>query len=398
MATFKNPNGLWYARVSTGIKGPNGNYKYVTSKHGKKTRDEALMDEAQLRIYVAGNKAAGLTRMRNHELIDRYLGTRSVRPSTLKSYQAQAKKIKQYLPDVPATDTTPLMIETFRRQLQQENMRVGSYRNVLLLLKMAFQWAADMDIIMKNPARNLQLPKGRESQGLHIEIDLVQQILQIAKTKQYAELYMPLLLAGMCGLRISEICGLQPEDVTSNAISVRQNLDYVNKQFVILPLKTKASARVVPVIAPVSRAISEYREFIAACHKAAQARRIALKKSAGFMEAESDPAWFGKFFYVHPDDGRPYTREYVERTWRDFKLSPEMQPLISRHPELARMRIHDFRHSFGSNLRCAGVPIEDVTEIMGHTDSNFTRATYALPLPGTHERSMKKLEAMVKNL
>ena len=72
--------------------------------------------------------------------------------------------------------------------------------------------------------------------------------------------------------------------------------------------------------------------------------------------------------------------------------------MIRKYPELASMRLHDFRHSFGSNLRYAGAPIEDVTEILGHTNSNFTRVTYALPLQGTHERSMQRLETLMKNI
>ena len=73
-----------------------------------------------------------------------------------------------------------------------------------------------------------------------------------------------------------------------------------------------------------------------------------------------------------------------------------MAPLIRSHPEIATMRLHDFRHTFGSNLRHAGAPIEDVAEILGHTNSNFTRVTYALPLENTHSRSMARFSELVK--
>jgi integrase len=243
----------------------------------------------------------------------------------------------------------------------------------------------------------MKLPEKMEPAGMHVPINILQEILQQVKTYRYSQLYIPLLLAGMCGLRISEICGLQDTDVTSKHIQVRFNFLRAGNELSLQPLKTKAAARVVPVIAAVAREINEYRRFIARCKKTAVSQRMELEKRPEFLGG--DPAWQESgHFFVHPQDGRPLGREYVERQWKQFKRSPEMLPLISKYPELANMRLHDFRHSFGSNLRYAGAPIEDVTEILGHTNSNFTRVTYALPLQGTHERSMQRLEMLMKNI
>ena len=397
MSVFKNPNGLWYARISTGVKGPNGRYKYVTSKHGRKSRSDALMDEAELRVFVAGNNADALSKIRNHELLDRYMATKGIRATTAKTYKSAIAHIKKLLPDLPARDTTTMHMEAFRQAVLMEPVSTTTHRTYISLVKAAFRWAADNDMIIKSPARNLKLPEKTEPAGMHVPINILQEILQQVKTYRYSQLYIPLLLAGMCGLRISEICGLQDTDVTSKHIQVRFNFLRAGKDLSLQPLKTKAAARVVPVIAAVAREINEYRRFIARCKKTAVSQRMELEKQPNFLDG--DPAWQDSgHFFVHPQDGRPLGREYVERQWKQFKRSPEMLPLISKYPELANMRLHDFRHSFGSNLRYAGAPIEDVTEILGHTNSNFTRVTYALPLQGTHERSMQRLEALMKNI
>ena len=397
MSVFKNPNGLWYARISTGVKGPNGRYKYVTSKHGRKSRSDALMDEAELRVFVAGNNAEALSKIRNHELLDRYMATKGIRATTAKTYKSAIAHIKKLLPDLPARDTTTMHMEAFRQAVLMEPVSTTTHRTYISLVKAAFRWAADNDMIIKSPARNMKLPEKTEPAGMHVPINILQEILQQVKTYRYSQLYIPLLLAGMCGLRISEICGLQDTDVTNKHIQVRFNFLRAGKDLSLQPLKTKAAARVVPVIAAVAREINAYRRFIARCKKTAVSQRMELEKQPNFLDG--DPAWQESgHFFVHPQDGRPLGREYVERQWKQFKRSPEMLPLISKYPELASMRLHDFRHSFGSNLRYAGAPIEDVTEILGHTNSNFTRVTYALPLQGTHERSMKRLETLMKNI
>ena len=396
MSVFKNASGLWYARVSTGIKGPNGNYKYLTSKHGFKTRPEALTDEAQLRLFVAGNRTAVLTRMTNHELLDRYYAAKAIRPTTAKTYRAAINHIKKLLPNIPARDTTAMTIESFRQALVKESISDSTKRTLLSLVKAVFNWAADHDIIIKSPARNLKLPEKTEPKGLHIEMDVMKDILATVKRYKYAQLYMPLLIAGMCGLRISEICGLQNCDVSDTDIRVQFNFLRAEKDLSLQPLKTKAAARVVPVIPFVAREIKEYRKFLRQCKKNALRRRKELEKTSKLLD--SDPAWQDSgFFFVYPDDGRPHGKEYVENQWKFFKKSAEMSPLIRKHPEVAKMRLHDFRHTFGANLRFSGAPIEDVTEILGHSNSNFTRVTYALPLEGAHKRSMERFSKLVTN-
>lgn len=396
MSVFRNPNGLWYARVSTGVKGTNGRYKYVTSKHGFATRGEALTDEAQLRLFVAGNRTATLTRMSNHELLDRYFATKAIRKTTAKTYKSAFNHIKKLLPNIPACDTNAMIIEAYRQAVLAEPVSAAMKRTLLSLVKAAFRWAADNDILLKSPARNITIPGRADPRGLHVEMSVLQEILTAAKRYKYAQLYMPLLIAGMCGLRISEICGLQDEDVTKTDLRVQFSFLRADSELSLQPLKTKAAARVVPLIPFVSREIKEYRKFIAQCKKAAVRRRMEQEKNPGFLDG--DPAWDDSgFFFVFPENGRPHGREFVERQWKQFKQSDGMAPVIRRHPEVATMRLHDFRHTFGSNLRHAGAPIEDVTELLGHANSNFTRVTYALPLEKTHNRSMARFSSLVTN-
>lgn len=91
-------------------------------------------------------------------------------------------------------------------------------------------------------------------------------------------------------------------------------------------------------------------------------------------------------------------RDFVERKWLKFKKNnPSMLSFLEKHPELRNMRIHDFRHSFGSNLRDQGISVEDICELLGHSDAEFTRRTYALPLEGTHQKAINLYEEKLKS-
>lgn len=53
-------------------------------------------------------------------------------------------------------------------------------------------------------------------------------------------------------------------------------------------------------------------------------------------------------------------------------------------------------HDNGSNLRDQGVSVEDICELLGHNDAEFTRRTYALPLENTHKKAIDFYEEKFK--
>jgi integrase len=55
-----------------------------------------------------------------------------------------------------------------------------------------------------------------------------------------------------------------------------------------------------------------------------------------------------------------------------------------------RITMHDLRRSYGSLLLNAGVPIEVIQELLGHSDSRMTRRTYAHLLQKTVAKNVEK--------
>jgi integrase len=61
--------------------------------------------------------------------------------------------------------------------------------------------------------------------------------------------------------------------------------------------------------------------------------------------------------------GRPFAESVVNRAFKSAKIKAK----ITR-----RARFHDIRHSFGSRLASAGVPLLVIRDCMGHSDSRTT--------------------------
>lgn len=59
-------------------------------------------------------------------------------------------------------------------------------------------------------------------------------------------------------------------------------------------------------------------------------------------------------------NGAPLT--HVRRAWES----------VLRSARIARFRLHDLRHTFASNLVMAGVDLNTVRELMGHSDISMT--------------------------
>jgi integrase len=59
---------------------------------------------------------------------------------------------------------------------------------------------------------------------------------------------------------------------------------------------------------------------------------------------------------------------------------------------LSRITPHGMRHSYASALLTAGVPIQEVSKLLGHSDPSVTLRIYAHVLPESEKDTAKKLD------
>ena len=81
--------------------------------------------------------------------------------------------------------------------------------------------------------------------------------------------------------------------------------------------------------------------------------------------------------FCHPHSGRPLDRS---RLLKRFKAA-------LRRAEVREVRFHDLRHTFGTRMAAAGVPMRTLQEWMGHRDFKTT-LIYADYMPAAREADL----------
>jgi integrase len=143
------------------------------------------------------------------------------------------------------------------------------------------------------------------------------------------------LTAAMTGMRQGELFALRWMDVDWLAHRVRVRRNYVLGQFGTP--KSKRSSRSIPLADQV-------------------ARELELLFQASSFQGDAD------LVFGHPHTGRPLDRS---RTLKRFKAA------LARGG-VREIRFHDLRHTFGTRMAAAGVPIRTLQEWMGHRDCKTT--------------------------
>ena len=153
------------------------------------------------------------------------------------------------------------------------------------------------------------------------------------------------------GLRRSELCGLQWDDLDADCLHVVRKRTTADHEVVEGRPKTDRSRRTVHLSSTTLGALSTWK-----LRQAEMSLRIgAGRPEAIFTNAEHVP-W-------HPDA--------MSRAWaRDARRASE-ENLVTRP-----MRLHDVRHWHATQLLAANTDIRTVADRLGHADAAFTINTY----------------------
>jgi integrase len=144
------------------------------------------------------------------------------------------------------------------------------------------------------------------------------------------------LTAAMTGLRQGELIGLRWRDVDLTARKVRVVSPYVRGEF--NDPKSEDSGRSVPLAQRVADALTQLRQRT-------------------LYPADDD------LVFCHPETGKPLDRSKLVRR---FKQATE-------RAAVRRITFHELRHTFGTRMAAAGVPLRTIQHWMGHADAKTTQ-------------------------
>jgi integrase len=159
-----------------------------------------------------------------------------------------------------------------------------------------------------------------------------------------------ILMAAMTGGRQGELLALRWRDVDWLVQKARIRRSYVRGQ--LGKPKSKRSSRAIPLAMRVAGALDD------------------LHRGSAYQAG--DDLVFG-----HPHTGKPLDRSQVLKRFKRY----------CRLAGIRKQRFHDLRHTFGTQMAAAGVPMRTLQEWMGHADIKTTQI-YADYAPAANEAAI----------
>ena len=275
-----------------------------------------------------------------------------LKPSTAKGYRDMFRLLQPHLNGLQLRETRTSDIENILRAVADSKARAKTtLSNCRNFLSGAFRYAIRTDRLNReNPVRECKVPKGKRAENVHAYaleeiIAMVKAVTEPAKTV--------LLVAGLSGLRHSEIRGLRWEDFTGDELFVRRSAwrNWVSDDG---DTKTKGSTAPVPCVPVLKKALLAHRK---------------RTPGDGFIFAGIT--------------GRPLILANLLR--RDIK------PALTK-AELQWRGWHAFRRGLASNLYRLGVPDMVIQRILRHANVATTQAHYVKTSDPDSRAAMRKLE------
>ncbi len=252
----------------------------------------------------------------------------------------------------------------------RERAEAGAARNTLLRLKTvlgrALRDAERRGKVARNVAALVDTPPGGRRKSRTLRPDQAVALLKATKGDRLEALYVTGL---MLGLRPGELCGLRWEDVDVEAavLHVRHaRLEHKGRVVGLGDLKTARSRRTLNLPAPVVAALRRHR-----------ATQAAERLAAG-------EAWVDTGLVFTSTIGTAISSANLRR---DFDA-------LTRRAGLGHWTPRELRHSAASLLSAAGVPLELVSDVLGHDGTRMTAEVYRHAVKPTVDAAVAPMERL----
>ncbi len=283
--------------------------------------------------------------------LDRH-GRANLRPSSVASYQSV---IRNYIvPDLGSVSLEQLsapMIDDLLAALLERGLAPGVVRLVRKTMGAALEQARKYRYIERNPTKDLltRLPRDGDTPDPYTVSQMQQLLGRVAGTRWE----MPIMLAGLYGLRISEVLGLRWDHVDLSGGSF-----HVCEQ---LPFHLAAGTTTLDQLAPVK---SQERDLpITAAARPYFLRQKQLQNRRMELTALGGGVYYDNRLVVAAENGAPYRRERVSN---DFGR-------LLRKLDMPHIRFHDLRHTAATNMHELTGDFYTVGNILGHSMGGTAR-------------------------
>ena len=364
---FKDPkNGRWRALVDVGA---DASGKRQRKKVSGRTRAEVLLKMREVLRDAEDGLASGGRHLTVAALAEAWLrhGSGELSASTL---EVRTWAVRQHLvPFLGARRVRQLSAEDvslFLQDLGQDGYARASLEKVRGVLIQVLRHAERQGLVARNVAAIVPTPAGPRAEGRSLTVPQARVLLEAAHGHP---LQAAFVLGLTCGLRPGELLGLKWEDVDldQGVVRVSRAVSRVGGTVALGPTKTASSRRQLRLPAGTEDALRQHRT-----------RQQARQEVMGEHWQDLGLVFpTGRGTLLDPANLR-----------RALGTVTEKAGLGHWHP-------HELRHSAASLLSAAGVPLEEVADVLGHASTRVTSATYRHRTTPTVEAAARPMQALL---
>lgn len=338
-------------------------------KRGFKTKKEA--QQALTEAINAVNKGTYIepSNILYKDYLEEWFSTKknSVGIQTVNVYKHYLKsRIIPILGSTTLSRLTTIQIQSFINSLSEDGLSSSTVKKVLEIIRNSLEHAVDFELVSKNVAAKVKLPKTNKKEMTVWNEEEINQFLKIAKEDRY---YIVFHLALTTGMRQGEILGLRWKDfdLEKGQINIKQTLSQDGKT-IMSGAKTQSSIRTIHLSESTINTLNS--------------RKIIVSKE----KLSLGPIYQDFDLVACTHHGTPLNPSNVRRTFaRLINLS-----------NVPKIRFHDLRHTHATLLLSRGINVKIISERLGHSNIKVTLDTYSHVLPSMQEEVARKLDEIIK--
>jgi len=358
-------------------------FRVIDPKTGKKKqklkRGFAKRGDAQKYLnevlgQIENNNYIDIKRITLRELLDEWLSKYvegKLAKNTIRGYKVNIHK--HIIPNIgwiPLQQLTTRDIENFYDELfrndDDETSTGLSATSIIYIhrnLSKALDYAAKKRLILRNPAKDVELPS---KEKYYCEVFDQQTIMLLLTVVKNDPMELPIALSGLSGLRRGEDAGLMWDDVDFDRciLNIRKQRTSGVGSTQREKLKTLGSYRCIRMTQTLLEIIKRHQEI--------------QNRNKGLL---GDDYMDTGFVCCEPDGSIVDPSAYSKR----------FSQILKKH-NFKAIRFHDLRHSFATNLIRLGVPVNTVSKMLGHSSVTITLDIYAHVLEEMQQEAVIKMD------
>jgi len=358
---FKRGEG-YVAQIQNGFTAT-GKPKYKQSRC--KTRTDAVKTLNELTsLLVQGKGIPGKNGYTVAGWIDAWLEDHIKphrEPKTHEFYLLMTDKyVKPHLGRLDLQKVTPSDVSRLFKFIEEEGASANTILAVRRTLRAAYGVALKYGLAHDNPVAKTFTPKLRQSERVHFNAEEIGKLLSALKGSPIENLVRFTLATGM---RIGEVTGITWDcvDLKRKTVLVKQQLQRLDRELVLKPLKTAKSIRTMPLVGHSLEVVRAER---------ARHEKLGLDNPLGLVFLNT---W-----------GRPFDPKYVNGRLHE----------VLKEAKLPAAGMHSLRHSAATFMLMAGLNLHQVSRYLGHSQIALTSNLYGHVLDEAMREAAEKLQSL----